>query len=173
MPPPRPRPTTPRASAVPVQAPSFASRAMPQALVRQVLQNTIEPLFPGGGANGRLIIADRSYIPVDAGWLRTLVTSDPLLGRANYRGDVFDCDDYVMYLRCKTSLVARREELAAPLAVGFLLTQLHAFNFCIGEGGSISIVDTQSDDVPIHADPRYFPDALELGTGNALDLVYI
>ena len=121
----------------------------------------------------RTIIADKHYRPVEIDFVLDSVRTDPVLAAERYRRNVFDCDDYVLYLKTKLNLYAHSRNYHAPLALGFLLTKEHAFNFCINSNKSLYLINTQSKDQAATNDNEQFSDFLGLREGNAVQFVYI
>jgi hypothetical protein len=59
------------------------------------------------------------------------------------------------------------------LALGFLLTDRHAFNFIINTADELCLINTQSKDRRTVSDKNEFTSFLELAGGNAIQLLYI
>ena len=78
----------------------------------------------------QLIVGDKKYRTVSIKWASDLITSDDIL-TGGYTEDIFDCEDMAFYLRNKASLFALHNDMDAPLAMGIIFTDDHAFNFCI------------------------------------------
>lgn len=122
----------------------------------------------------KLIIADNNYLPVDYAWIHNAIISDPVISPQRYKNDIFDCDDYVLYLKTKISLFAQSNALQSPLALGFLLTQRHAFNFIINENKELVILNTQSAGKESCSDISQFQSFLKYSESrNSVELVYI
>lgn len=122
----------------------------------------------------RTIISDDLYLRVDTTWILGMIAHDPLIANANsYVPDVFDCDDYVHWLRSQASLFALQNKLSAPLAVGTLMTTDHAFNVIIRLDGEVEIVNTQSAGHATEPDPEKFAGFLRLSPSNQLRSIYI
>ena len=119
------------------------------------------------------IVADESYGTVERDWVMAGITTDPVLSPDHYVNDVFDCDDYVLYLKTKMSLYAQANKLKTPLAVGFIMTKRHAFNFCIDQKRDIHIINTQSGDKASTSDPNTFAAFLNLTGSNSIQIIYI
>jgi hypothetical protein len=112
----------------------------------------------------------------DPGWLRNMVLHEPILSPERYRRDIFDCDDYVMFLKTRVSLfAANKKEFISPIAMGFLLTRIHAFNFAILDNNSVYLLNTQSDQVDslIPQNPQQAADFLDLKSNNPLKFIYL
>jgi hypothetical protein len=123
-----------------------------------------------------ITIADTSYLPVNGDWLRDMVIHDPILAPDRYRRDIFDCDDYVLYVKTKVSLFAANSPtITRPFAVGYILTDVHAFNFGIDDVNSIFILNTQSAERSV-IKPQFAEDCakiLELSANNPIKHIYI
>jgi hypothetical protein len=119
------------------------------------------------------IIADDNYSTVGRDWVIDAITTDPILSPSHYVNNVFDCDDYVLYLKTKISLYAQSNKLKSPLALGFIMTNRHAFNFCIDDNRDTHIINTQSDDKASTSDPGSFKAFLNLTGSNSIQLIYI
>jgi hypothetical protein len=127
----------------------------------------VGPEFPN-----RMIVADDTYEAADLGWVVDSIRTDPVLAIERYRSDVFDCDDYALYLKTKVGLYAQGV-LLHPLAVGFLFTQRHAFNFSVGDGQALSVIDTQSADRRTEGDRSRFESFLGTSRDNIIQFIYI
>lgn len=115
-------------------------------VVYNILRSYFGELIPNNIYNEITIIADTSYLTTDGIWLRNMVIHDPVLAPEKYRRDIFDCDDYVLYLKTRVSLyAANTPNITRPLAVGYILTRLHAFNFGIDNDKRLYILNTQSE----------------------------
>lgn len=121
----------------------------------------------------RVDIVDDQYLPVSPGPIVTAILNDPILAPSSYINDVFDCDDYVMYLRTKLALYAQQNHAPAPFALGIILTRVHAFNFCIDAQKQPFLIDTQSSTKPVTGDPQQFGSFLGLSAANSVRLIYI
>ena len=137
--------------------------------VQQLLHSVFDAMTP----TPPIVVVDEQYSTVEPDTVLASITADPILASSSFRQNVFDCDDYVLYLRTKVALFASRTGLPAPLAVGYLITAEHAFNFCIDPAQRITLIDTQSNTVPSTNDPAEFTSFLNLTPGNTLALVYI
>lgn len=146
-------------------------------LVYEKLYLTLWKLIPANLSETITLVADNNYLTLkDAAWLQNFVITDPHLAPAKYRYDIFDCDDYVMYLKTKSSLFAANTSgFNYPLAVGFLLTVKHAFNFGITDDGSLFVLNTQSStrDFLLFDDAQVMSSFLALSTTNPIKFIYI
>src|SRR5262245_50727730 len=97
--------------------------------VLNILSYYFSKLIPAEEFLLRTIIADESYLTVPPPWVRNCILTDPILAPKKYQKEVFDCDDYVQYLKTKMDLYAAAKQFPAPIAVGYLLTKIHAFSF--------------------------------------------
>jgi hypothetical protein len=112
----------------------------------------------------------------DAPSIQNIIISDPILLPEKYRRDIFDCDDYVGYLKTKMNLLAANTAgQTRPFAFGFIITSTHAYNFGIATNKKLFVLNTQSD----HHDFLY-PDSsnqlglfLKLNAQNQIKLIYI
>lgn len=123
------------------------------------------------------IVSDNSYQTVtSAEWLQSMVKTDAQLAPSKYRRDIFDCDDYVMYLKTRVSLFAANTPgNNFPYAIGFILTTLHAFNFGITDQREVFMLNTQSDnrDFLIFDNLQNARDFLSLSNQNSIKFIYI
>lgn len=143
----------------------------------QILKNyfggfVAPPVFPA-----ITVIADNSYSTMpNPDWLRNMVLHEPILSPARYRRDIFDCDDYVMFLKTRVSLfAANKGEFTSPIAMGFLLTRIHAFNFALLDNNSLYLLNTQSNTVDflIPQDAQQAANFLGLSANNPLKFIYL
>jgi hypothetical protein len=142
--------------------------------VQNILSYYFSALIPPNEFAIRTIIADGSYITVPPGWVRNCIVADPILAPENYVNDVFDCDDYVQYLKTKVSLYAASKKFPAPIAVGYLFTKIHAFSFCIDPSSQLYLINTQSTTRPVNGDRDLFPQFLAFHPNdNPLTAIYI
>jgi hypothetical protein len=141
--------------------------------VERLLLRNFGPLFPPREFPFRTVVADNIYLEVSPDFVRGAILTDPVLSAPSYHADIFDCDDYVWYLKTKLSLFAANNRLAAPLAVGTLLTVKHAFSFCIASGSQLFLINTQSDQVEVCGDKTLFAQCLSLGPSNSIQSIYI
>jgi len=121
----------------------------------------------------RVILADDQYLPADIAWVINSIETDPILSPGRYTRNIFDCDDYVLYLKTKMGLFAQKAKAAAPFALGFLLTQKHAFNLCIDENKQIHLINTQSDNKASTAERQAFATFLNVGSSNTIQIIYL
>jgi hypothetical protein len=141
-----------------------------------ILSNKLEQFTPNNTFSIMAIIADEGYVTVPPNWLRDTVLHEAILSPSKYRRDIFDCDDYVMFLKTKISLyAANKKEFNRPIAAGFLLTQIHAFNFGITDENKLFILNTQSADVDLIIDPLPGECAqfLDIAENNLIKFIYI
>lgn len=141
--------------------------------IQNILYHYFVDLIGAEEFTKRMIIADKQYRPVEVDFVMESVRTDPILSAERYRRNVFDCDDYVLYLKTKLNLYAHARNYHSPFALGFLLTKEHAFNFCINANKSLYLINTQSKDQAITNDNEQFGDFLGLREGNAIQFVYI
>ncbi|HYE17380.1 MAG TPA: hypothetical protein VEA69_02990 [Tepidisphaeraceae bacterium] len=142
--------------------------------MRTLLFNVFGQLVPSPGEfAARCQIADTTYLGVSAEFVRQAILTDPVLAPVNYVNDLFDCDDYVQYLRTRMALLGANRRLAAPLAVGFILTAEHAFNFCVGPTGQLTLINTQSDDRAVVSDPSAFAAFMWVSNANRVQSIYV
>jgi hypothetical protein len=145
--------------------------------VYNILRRNFGTLIPIETFNTITIIADTSYLTTDSAWLREMAIHDPILSPSRYRRDIFDCDDYVLYLKTSVSLyAANSKNITRPFAVGYILTKLHAFNFGIDENKRLYILNTQSTqrDLIAPQTPEECANFLDLGlSNNKIQQLYI
>jgi hypothetical protein len=126
-----------------------------------------------------VIVADNNYQSIEsADWLRDFILNEPILAKDKYRKDIFDCDDYVIYLKSRMSLLyANNSKYKYASAVGYLITSRHAFNIAIDKNGELNIVNTQSDTVAKFntavASDRQIMKFLDIDNGDNILSIYI
>ena len=138
-----------------------------------ILSNNLELLMSAAEFPIRTIVADETYLETPPDFVRDAIMTDPVLSPSNYHADIFDCDDYVQYLKTKLSLYAASNHLPAPLAVGYICTTNHAFTLCIGPNAQLFLINTQSDDHAITGDRETFRQFLSLRPDNRITCIYI
>jgi hypothetical protein len=154
-------------------APFETPRIIDNDQVQTIISNYFGRLMPSDEFLIRTIIADEKYITVSEGWVRNSILTDPVLAPGSYQKDVFDCDDYVQYLKTKMSLYAARCRLSAPLAVGYLFTTAHAFSLCINPDSELFLINTQSDAKALTKDRDSFSEFMSLRPDNIITSIYI
>ena len=143
------------------------STLISQVSVRNRLLAVFGPFMGGGpAAKPRITVSDIQYVSCPIRFIRGIAMAEPMLTPGAYRAEVFDCDDYVQYLKVKVSLYAAYRGFTAAPAVGFLLTELHAFNFCLDPDGRLYILNTQSDQREVESDPMLLEQFLGLVNEN-------
>jgi len=145
-------------------------------IVYNILRSYFGTLIPDDIFNYITTIADTSYLTADGNWLRNMVIHDPILAPERYRRDLFDCDDYVLYVKTRVGLyAANTPSISRPLAVGYILTNFHAFNFGIDNNNCIYILNTQSDQRELISpqSPEECAAFLGLTTNNPIKHLYI
>ncbi len=158
----------------PAVVPSFADAGLiSNSRLFNILSNLLGPLMPAAEFPIRTTLADTEYLETAPDFVVAAIVTDPVLSAQSYHADIFDCDDFVLYLKTKLSLYAASNRLRAPLAVGYLFTTNHAFNFCIDVGSKLFLINTQSDDHAVTGDPAAFSQFLSIGPGNRITTVYI
>ena len=129
-----------------------------------ILSNSFYGLIPNSEFAMRTILADDIYLYTPVDFVLDSINTDPILStKEHYVPEIFDCDDYVQMLKTKMSLYAASNHVPAPLAVGYLLTSLHAFSFCISQGSILTLINTQSDTHATTSDRSAFRGFLSLG----------
>ncbi len=161
--------TRTNAATAPFDVPYILSNAK----VQTIISYYFGPLIPAAEFPFRVILADEAYLAVSPEWVRNCILNDPVLVPQNYQNNVFDCDDYVQHVKTRMSLYAAACRLAAPLAVGYLFTKVHAFSFCINPARELFLIDTQSDAKAITHDATAFPAFLTWSPGNPITHIYI
>jgi hypothetical protein len=145
-----------------------------QGNVSIILGNGFSALVPSEEWICRVVLADVRYLTVSADFLYEAIRTDPLLSPKRYTREIFDCDDFALALKTKMAYYAQNNKLEAPFAVGFILTQQHAFNFCIDDAQNIVLIDTQYDDKPPEIDQARFASYLNLSArGNFIQVIYV
>jgi len=146
--------------------------------VYQIIRGYFSPLLSDSRLfKFQVLVADNSYFSApDAKDIQTIINSDPVLLPQRYRRDIFDCDDYAIYLKTKMNLIAANTTgQTRPFAFGYIITSNHAYNFGIGHSKEIYVINTQSDN-------RYYlyPESisqlsqfLELNTQNPIKSIFI
>ena len=138
-----------------------------------ILGNVLGPLMPKSEFPVRTTLADTEYLETDPQFVISTIVTDPILSAQSYHADIFDCDDYALYLKTKCSLYAASNRLPAPLAVGYLFTTKHAFNFCLAAGSALFLINTQSEAHAVTGDPATFGRFLSIGPGNGIAAIYL
>jgi len=138
-----------------------------------IMSNVFGPLMSLAEFPIRTILADLAYLETPPGFVVQAIVTDPILSPQNYHAEIFDCDDYVQYLKTKLSLYAASNRLPAPLAVGYLLTTEHAFTICFGPASQPFLINTQSMDHAVAGDPMTFRQFLSLRPGNSITAIYM
>ena len=158
----------------PEAVPSFKDAGlMSNGRVFNIISNVLGPLMPPAEFQIRTTLADNEYLETTPEFVVSSIVADPVLSVQSYHAEIFDCDDYVLYLKTKLSLYAASNLLSAPLAVGYLFTDNHAFTFCISSGSVLFLINTQSADHAVTGDPATFVEFLSLGPGNRITTIYI
>jgi len=139
----------------------------------QLLEPALRDLVSGGEYGARVFIVDDHYQSVEVADVLTSISLDPWLAPNIYHADVFDCDDFVMYLRTKFAMWARTSGLSSPLALGFILTVHHAFNFCVDASYKLNLINTQSEARSFTNKPAEYAAFLEWRDGNPIQLIYV
>jgi hypothetical protein len=148
--------------------------AIPSTTVYDILKHYFGPFIPS--FNEKVIMGDLDYLPVEPQWFRNMAVYDPVLDPKCYRPNIFDCDDYVIYLRVKVSLhAANTPAISNPLAAGYIFTDLHAFNFCIDAANRVFILNTQSSQQEIMhpQSPNVCATFLGLTPSNTIKHIYL
>jgi hypothetical protein len=141
--------------------------------IQNVIRNTFSDWVPAEQLRFLSVVSDNVYVGADLVWLMGMILHDPVLAPTAYQQEIFDCDDYAFYVKTRASLHAENNSLAAPLAVGVLLTDAHAFNIGIAVDGTVTIVNTQSTDHGTISTPSAFGQFLSLGPANSIRLIYL
>jgi hypothetical protein len=160
-------------SAQPSTPPTTDSDLISNMKVLNILSNLLGPLMPVAEFQYRTTLADNEYLETEPGFVVSAIVTDPILSVQSYHAEIFDCDDYVLYLKTKLSLYAASNRFSAPLAVGYLFTTNHAFNFCIGSSSILHLINTQSESHPVTCDPTTFSNFLSIGPSNRITTIYI
>lgn len=122
--------------------------------------------------NKKLFIVDNSYEAISKSFiLQQIKTDEWLQPELSYKQEVFDCDDFVMHLKTKLAKLAFHKQGLRPLALGFIITTSHAFNFSIGSNRQLVLYDTVNGQ---HEErPAFFREFLDFNPGNTVKLLYI
>ncbi|HRB71508.1 MAG TPA: hypothetical protein PK776_06630 [Flavobacterium sp.] len=119
--------------------------------IYDIIKNRFAPLLTHDNFDLVTVIPDNVYTTLpNVDWLRDMVINDAIIAPElkKYRNEIFDCDDFVMYLKTKVSLrIANTSSYPYPVAVGYIITERHAFNFGVLDDNRLFILNTQSDDV--------------------------
>jgi hypothetical protein len=153
--------------------PFATARLITNTVVLNILKNGLGPLIPPAEFPIRTILADNAYLETPPEFVLNAITTDPILSPESYHADIFDCDDYVQYLKTKLSLFAASNRLQAPLAVGYVFTTEHAFTVCIGGESQLFLINTQSTDHAVTGNPTLFRQFLALRSGNSITAIYL
>ena len=142
--------------------------------VRNIFSNVFSEIIPPEEFLIRTIVADNRYLETSAEFVLDSISTDPIISNSsNYLQEIFDCDDYVQFLKTKMGIYAATNHLPAPLAVGYILTEEHAFSFCIGPGSVVSLINTQSDSHAVTSDKDSFATFLQLHRRNIVQTIYL
>jgi len=107
--------------------------------VTGLIENRLSHLIPN--PDHQIIVSDKEYRTVSLKWVSNRISSDEILTGA-YTENVFDCEDMAFYLRTKASLFSLHSKMDAPMAMGILMTHIHAFNFCVDDTKGLTLIDT-------------------------------
>ncbi|VEN75330.1 hypothetical protein EPICR_80021 [Candidatus Desulfarcum epimagneticum] len=107
--------------------------------VAGIIEHKLGDLIPDPAL--QTIVSDKEYRSVSLKWVTGRISTDEILTGA-YTENVFDCEDMAFYLRTKASLFSLHSGRDAPMAMGILLTHIHAFNFCVDDSRSLTLIDT-------------------------------
>lgn len=138
-----------------------------------ILVSAFGDLVSQGEYSQRVILGDDRYVLVEPAWVLESITTDPVLSPDRYARDVFDCDDYVIYLKSKIGLFAQNSKAPAPFAVGYIFTTRHAFNFCIDPESALHVINTQSEDRATCSRSDQYQAFLRLGASNYIQSIYL
>ena len=138
-----------------------------------ILSHHFARLMPANQFRPRTVIADDNYLEVDPAFVRQAIVTDPVLSAQRYHANVFDCDDYVQFLKTKMSLYAATQRLRSPLAVGYIFTVVHAFSLCVGPRMQLHLINTQSADIAVTHNAATFAEFLSLAPSNYITAIYI
>lgn len=141
--------------------------------VWQILDAALDSVMSPTRRQQKLIVTDEAYTTISVSMVKQSIVTDPVLGPASYLPNAFDCDDYCIYLKSKLALAARSSNKPAAFAAGCIITQQHAFNFCIDPQGAVALVNTQSTSRAHTTDKSTYADFLSTGSGNLVELVLI
>jgi len=144
--------------------------------VFNILHDYFGPFTPADAFSLVTTVADENYVSIPAKWMRDIILNDPILAPERYRQDIFDCDDYAMFVKTKLSLfAANSEKFIVPIAAGFLLTRAHAFNFGITNEKSLFLINPQSSKVDMVINPSRHDCAnfLNITESNRIKFIYI
>lgn len=120
----------------------------------------------------KVFIMDNGYKPLSKAFVLNTIKDDEWLKTdKSYKPEVFDCDDFVMYLKCKVSKIFVQDQQQLPGAIGFIITSGHAFSLSIDSKRKITIYDTVR--TKLETDPEKFASFLEINPGNIVKLIYI
>jgi len=111
----------------------------------------------GDGFDSRVHVVDRNdYRGVTKDWVLDYIRGDAIISSGPKPGnpEIFDCDDFVMYLKTQLALYAFSNQLLHPLAVGVIMMPQHALSFCIEAPNIAHLIDAHSPDKTAASTPE-------------------
>jgi hypothetical protein len=148
-----------------------------QHTVRNVLGDGLMKFVRLGEWNQRFIMTDRFWLTTSAKFVHEAIVTDPLLKHGRYEDEVFDCDDFALSLKTKMAFYAHNNRQKWPFAIGFILTQKHAYNFCIEENHELVLLNTEFSNLSPERERAKFSQYLDIGdpntSANYIQLIYI
>jgi len=120
----------------------------------------------------KLLVVDNVYETISYSAVSKVINADEWLSSKNaYTPDLYDCDDYVMDLKCKFAKIGVLHRKRHPASLGYIITTNHAFNFLINSRTQIVLIDTVEK--KRENDYRRFKSFLNVSNTNIIKLIYI
>jgi hypothetical protein len=122
------------------------------------------------------VVDTNGYRGITKNWVLDYIKGDAIISSGPKQGnpEIFDCDDFVMYLKTQLALYAFSNQLRHPLAVGIIVMPEHALSFCIEAASIVHLIDVHSPKQSAASTPEQI--ALMLGTpdaSNRAEFLYI
>ncbi len=96
-----------------------------------------------------------THYPLSLKQILDIVRADQLIGPDQptrvHRPEIFDCDNYAFHLRNLIAL-ATPKELKFPLALGCLMTDVHAWNVIVVDPRTVLLLDVLDSSLPTSTD---------------------
>jgi len=149
--------------------------------VRRIISNILYLLVPSGKWSERYLPSDKHWLTVPEKVIVEIANSEPKLDQRLYIQEIFDCDDFALAFKSRSAGYAVSHKLTNPLAVGFIFTEEHVWNFFIDESWDMVLLDLSAEIRQLHKCPpgknktQFFQEKLRLSENpsNEITLIYI
>lgn len=149
--------------------------------VYSILGGSLYQLIPDDKWSERYIASDRQWLPVSERLIIEIANLEPKLNERMYIKEIFDCDDFALTFKSRSASYAASHKLTNPLAVGFIFTKEHVWNFFIDESWDMVLLDLSATIRQIAKCPydknqkEFFQEKLQLSedSSNEITLIYI